>query len=289
MTHATDILRPGPTPRPTAGLRGLASRLPAALLNGTVPRRHLILERNVPYEPAHGLCLDLYRPAKARGALPIVLFFYGGAWTDGSKDIYPFVGEAFAAEGFLVAIPTYRTYPSVRYPAFLHDCAAAVAWVHRHAGRYGGDPKRVHLVGHSAGAYNAAMLVLDRAFLQRRDLPATTVGGFVGLAGPYDFQPEDGPTLPHIFAPANRWLDTQPVSYADRGGPPTLLLVAGSDRTVLPRNSHRLAARLGKAGTSVAVKTYPHLGHVGLVTALAGLFRWRAPVLRDAVGFLRNL
>jgi len=271
-----------------AGFGMLAWRSPATLLNWTVPRQHLSIIRDLRFQSDPPLALDLYRPKQATAPLPVVVFFYGGGWKDGSKDIYPFVGEALAAQGFLVVVPDYRTYPTVRFPDFLHDCATAVAWIRSHAITYGGNADRLFLMGHSAGAYNAAMLGLDHRYLRRQGVDPAQIRGFIGLAGPYDFVPEDGPTLPHIFGSAGSWAETQPVQHSQGAAPPSLLLVGGTDTTVLPRNSYRLAQRLEAAGVPVAVKTYPHLGHIGMVSALAWVFRWRATVLLDILAFLRQ-
>lgn len=228
--------------------------------------------------------LDLYRPAGGgtTARLPIILFLYGGSWSSGDKGGYGFVGRALAARGYLVAVPDYRLVPEVRYPAFLQDNAAAVRWVLANAVRYGGDPSRVVLVGHSAGAYNAAMLALDPRWLgaERR-----AVKGWVGLAGPYDFLPLDGPVTRATFGQAGDLAATQPVNFASADDPPTLLLHGGKDRTVLPRNSERLGALLAGKGVQARVKLYPELGHVGIVTAIARPFRSRAPVVDDVAAF----
>ena len=231
--------------------------------------------------------LDLYAP-RQRGAerLPIIVFFYGGSWNSGTKDGYAFAGRALAARGFLVAIPDYRLVPEVRFPAFLEDGAAAVRWVRAHAGRYGGDPDRIVLAGHSAGAYNAAMLSLDPRWLGP---DRTAIKGFVGLAGPYDFLPFDTPASQAAFGEAPDPPATQPVRFASPGDPPALLLVAGKDDLVRPRNAISLAAALTRAGVPAEVRTYDEIGHIGILTALSRLFRGKAPVLRDVAEFARKV
>lgn len=122
-----------------------------------------------------------------------MVLFYGGEWEDGSKDLYLFVGETLAARGFIVAIPDYRIYPEVRYPDFLEDNAAAIHWVIDHIGQFGGNQRDLHLLGHSAGVYNAAMLALDRPWLGAMWLnPRREIQDVVCLAGPYDFMQTGG-------------------------------------------------------------------------------------------------
>jgi len=176
--------------------------------------------------------------------------------------------------------------PEVRFPAFVEDGAAAVRWVRANAGRFGGDPSRIILLGHSAGAYNAAMIALDPQFLGP---DRQAVKGLIGLAGPYDFLPLNSPVTRAAFGAAPDAQATQPIAFASAGDPPTLLLHGGQDRTVHPRNSDKLAARLNQAGVAARVKLYPELGHVGMITALARPLRGRAPVLQDVVSFAREV
>ncbi|HEX8401847.1 MAG TPA: alpha/beta hydrolase [Allosphingosinicella sp.] len=232
--------------------------------------------------------LDLYAPrAASPGAkLPVIVFFYGGSWNAGAKEGYAFVGRALAAQGFVVAIPDYRLVPDAHYPGFLEDGAAAIRWVRANAGRFGGDPTRIVLVGHSAGAYNASMLAVDERWL---GTDRGAVRGFAGLAGPYDFLPLDSPATRAAFGRAPDLKATQPVTHAGPGDPPALLLVAGKDRLVFPRNAERLGAALKAGGVPVEIRTYDRVGHVGIVTALARPFRGNAPVLRDVAEFAHRV
>ena len=229
--------------------------------------------------------LDLYAPRRHESDLPVITFFYGGSWASGLRQGYGFVGRALAARGFLVAVPDYRLVPEVHFPAFVEDGAAAVQWILGHAADHGGDARRTVLMGHSAGAYIAAMLALDPRWLSER---GSAVGGLVGLAGPYDFLPLSGPVTRAAFGKADDLDATQPVNFARAGSPPALLLHGGLDRTVLPRNSRSLARRLAEAGSEADYKIYPQLGHISILTALAVPFRGRAPVLKDAAGFAQE-
>jgi acetyl esterase/lipase len=231
--------------------------------------------------------LDVYAPAGRRAAaLPVIVWFYGGSWNSGTKAGYAFVGRALAAGGFVVAVPDYRLVPQVRYPAFLEDNAAAVRWVRAHAREFGGDPARLLLAGHSAGAYDAAMLALDPRWL---GADRAAVRGLIGLAGPYDFLPFDGPVTRAACGDVADPGSTQPVTHASAGDPPALLATGEEDTTVRPGNSDALAARLEAAGVPVERRRYPHVGHVGLVTAIARPLRGRAPVLADMLAFARRV
>ena len=229
--------------------------------------------------------MDVYLPAPSRDPAPVVVFFYGGRWEGGDRASYRFVGRALAACGAMVVIPDYRVWPDAGYRDFLSDSAAAVASARSEAERRGGDPSRLFLMGHSAGAYIAAMLTLDPEWLGMVGLDARRdVSGLVGLSGPYDFLPLNDPVLERIFDPVGP--RTQPITFASGARAPMLLLSGGDDTTVLPRNSERLAARAREAGANAQVTIYPGVGHVGIIAALGAPLRRMAPTLSDTCRFL---
>jgi acetyl esterase/lipase len=214
----------------------------------------------------------------------MVVFFYGGNWQSGDKAIYCFIGQALASRGVVAVIPDYRLYPEARYADFLADAAAAVAWSGGHAAELGGDPTRLYLMGHSAGAYIAAMLALDRRRLGGRP----KIAGMIGLSGPYDFLPLTDPALRQIFAPENEWSSTQPIFYARGDSPPLLLLTGDDDDTVDPGNTARLASRIRALGGNVTEKHYPGIGHLQIIGAMAAPFHFIAPTLADTIGFVEK-
>ena len=239
--------------------------------------------RDIPYGPDPRQKLDVYAPRRpATRPLPTIVFFYGGSWNSGARSGYGFAGRALASRGFVVVVPDYRLVPAVRFPAFLQDNAAAVRWAEANVARYGGDGGRIVLIGHSAGAYDAAMLALDPQWLGSG---RAAIRGFAGLAGPYDFLPLDGPVTIAAFGGWPVPAETQPIHFAGPGDPPALLLTGTNDDMVRPGNSTALAARLEAAGVPTTVRRYPGIGHVGIVTALARPFRRKAPVLNDLAAF----
>jgi len=233
--------------------------------------------------------LDVYVPngGVARAHHPVVIFFYGGRWQDGSKDLYQFVGEALTSEGFVVVIPDYRVYPQVRFPAFIDDGAAAVQWTQDNIDGYGGDPAQIVLMGHSAGAQIAAMLGLDPHYLASVGVRDVNIRAVVGIAGAYDFLPLTDPKLQALFTNANGLDATQPINFVRHDEPPLLLLHGLDDTTVLPRNSERLAAAAHAAGAQAQLIEYPDYGHIGIIVKLAAPLRGSSTVLADIVAFLR--
>jgi acetyl esterase/lipase len=242
--------------------------------------------KDLAYGDAPRQRLDVYAPREACGRpRPVVVFFYGGSWNSGTRAGYAFVGRALAARGFVTVVPDYRLVPDVHYPAFVEDGAAAVRWAISHADAYCGDGGSVVLMGHSAGAYIAAMLAVDPRWLGA-SRPA--VKGLVGLAGPYDFAPFDVAASRAAFGQSPDPAATQPVTWAGAGDPPALLLYGSDDTVVRPRNSQALAAKLRAGGVAVDERAYAKLGHIGILLALARPFRGRAPVLDDVAGFVQR-
>ena len=275
-------------PRSAPAVLMLAARSPATALNLTAATRGVAIARSVPYATGVRRTLDVYRPRDARAA-PVIVFFYGGSWQSGSKSIYKFVGSALARRGYVVVIPDYRVYPEVVYPGFLEDGALALRWTRDNAERFGGNPNILFLMGHSAGAYIAAMLALDGRWLEHVGLlPNRDIAGLVGISGPYDFLPLRDQTLKTIFGSAND-ATTQPIAHVALGAPSALLLTGLKDGTVDPGNSARLAVRLRGVGVEATAMTYSWVGHLGIVGAFAAPLRLLAPVLRDVDRFVSGV
>ena len=232
--------------------------------------------------------LDIHVPAAGTvaGPAPVLVFFYGGSWTSGSKADYGFVGSAFAAQGFVTVLPDYRLFPEVGWRDFLDDCARAVRFARDVAGQFGGDGRRIVLAGHSAGAYNAAMLAFDERYLARAGVAPRAIKGFAGLSGPYDFLPLDPGTAQAVFGAERDKAATQPVTFARAGSPPAYLATGADDTTVRPKNTVGLAAKLRASGVPVAERIFPGLDHKDTLLALSVPFRGKAPILAEASEFL---
>jgi acetyl esterase/lipase len=131
------------------------------------------------------------------------------------------------------------------------------------------------------------MLTLDAQWLNAQNLsPVADIRGAVGLSGPYDFLPLNTRELREIFAAANPLSSSQPIQYVTGHAPPMLLLTGGSDHTVDPGNTHRLAHRIRAMGGSVQEKTYPGIDHKEIIGAFARPLRFLAPSLADTLRFM---
>jgi acetyl esterase/lipase len=243
------------------------------------------VEQAIAYGPDPRQRLSLFAPRRRHDQpLPVVLFFYGGSWRSGFREGYDFVGRALAAQGFLAAVADYRLVPDGRFPVFLEDCAAASRWLLDHADKHGGRTGSILLIGHSAGAYNAAMLAVDAKWLGA-DHPS--VSGWVGISGPYAFGAASAVTTA-AFGAGGPARTAQPVNLASADSPPALLLHGGRDSVVLPASSEELARRLRGAGASASVKVYPQLDHIATVGVFALPFRGRSTLFSDVIGFCKQ-
>ncbi len=251
-------------------------------------RGTVLLASGLAYGPGPANRLDIWAPAGTGpdARLPVIVFFYGGGWHSGARADYGFVGRSLAAAGFLVVIPDYRLVPAAKWPDFLEDSAAATAWVRRNIAAHGGDPERIALAGHSAGAYNAAMLALDPQWLAAAGESAAHLRGVAALAGPFDFLPlEAGGSAAKAMGHVRPLARTQPINYVRGDAPPMWLASGADDTTVLPRNSIALANAVRAAGGDAAVVSYVGMGHSGIIMALAQPFEGRSAVRDDLIAW----
>lgn len=142
---------------------------------------------DVPYGTGAGETLDIFRTA-ARDA-PVLVFIHGGWWRALDKSDHSFVAPSFNAAGALVVVPNYALAPAVSIEHITLQMVTALEWVHRHAAEYGGDPRRIAVIGHSAGAHLAAMLLSCRWRDVAPDLPPLLVPAAMGISGVYDLEP----------------------------------------------------------------------------------------------------
>lgn len=287
--------------------RSLFAVLPALLtacsaldvLNATVPDDTYRRTADLPYGDLTRQKLDVYLPSQpladkalAVGGAPMVVFFYGGSWSNGDRADYRFVGEALATQGIVAVVADYRLSPEVRYPVFLQDSALAMRWAFDNAQKYGADPARIFVMGHSAGAYNAAMLALDTRWLGGVGLSPAKLAGWIGLAGPYDFLPIGDRKTQVAFEWPDTPADSQALFHASSAtatSAPALLLAPLNDSLVdTQRSTVGMAQRLKSSGVRVESELFDTVSHVTIVATMASVLRSRAPVLERVTGFVKR-
>jgi acetyl esterase/lipase len=231
--------------------------------------------------------LDVYSPPGAVNR-PVVVFWYGGSWVEGEKTDYRFVGTTLAEHGVVAVIPDYRLYPKIHFPDFDEDGARTVAWVEQHVQEFGGDPRHIVLMGHSAGAHTAAFLAFNHEFLRKSGADPDCIAGLVGLSGPYVLVPasdEERATFPTPYTAA----DWQPIRFVDSSAPPTLLLHGMNDKVVLPEEAIELRDTMLHDHLQVELHLYPHRGHADTVGSFAPIARWRTPAVKETLAFIHSV
>lgn len=242
--------------------------------------------------------LDLYLPTTSAGPWPVVVFVHGGYWRPQDRRIGQFftglhggVGVALANQGVATAVISYRQFPeAATIPDALEDVARAVRYVIDNIGKNGGDPKRVYVVGHSAGAMMTSLLALSPQYLEQAGVAKGQVRGFACLAGPYD--------LPGLRAGLDAGnADKVLRSAKDEAGldrfsaqklvrpdhPPMLLLVGTRELPVLLEQHQRMSAALRSAGGDVSTAEVQGADHMDLVMHLS---RKDDRALSELLGFI---
>lgn len=258
-----------------------ASCAPVTFLNTITPSSSFSLAKNVSYGEDERQALDIYQAESPRAGAPTLVFIHGGSWSDGNKNMYKFVGEAFASEGYTIAIPNYRVYPNVVYPAFVEDTAAAIAFT---AKRFPERP--ILLIGHSAGAYNAMMVTVDPTFLKAQGMDVCkTIVATIGMAGPYGAFPLVDDPYPIIFPDLHQGTDG-PVHIIKGPTPPVFLPIGDKDTTVSPKHGEMLAERITARGGSAKFKLYPGLNHTDVAKVMSRYFDDDSTLKADMLAFI---
>ena len=233
-------------------------------------------------DPAQKLSLYVPQGEPPPAGFPLVVFFHGGGWHSGDPYAYNWSARSLAELGYASALVGYRLNVGGRFPTMLEDSAAGTRFALAEAPKFKIDASQIALMGHSAGAYNATMLSLDRQWLGREGVPEGTVKGAVILAGPSDFYPYDKKSSINAMSHWPRWQDTQPVNFVRADAPPLLLVHGTEDTVVRPRNARILARRLTEAGAPTKAVLMQGMSHDDLILKLARPFN-RDRRVADAV------
>lgn len=250
----------------------------------------VLVHRDIPFRETDNrtLELDVYRPRDtarsdsddgAHAPRPVVVFVYGGGWSDGATGQFARYALAFAASGWVAVECSYRLADEARFPAQIVDVHAALDWIGDHIAGYGGDSNRLAIAGHSAGGHLAALASLTRDHPELTPRPSSrpseppSVTAVAGISGVYDF--DLSADSREAFAAflvdndADRSLEEQrrlasPVSAVTANAPPTLLLHGTDDEVVPAEQSEHYRNALDAAGARVECVIVPDADHVFL-------------------------
>ena len=271
-----------------------------AIVNGITSNGGVGVSKNILYGDEPNQDLDIYYPKPLTKAMksknvtddnaindsyPMVVFVHGGSWESGSKDEYAFVGQSLAQAGYVTAVINYRKAPEHVYPDYVQDAAQAIAWSYNNAKSLHADPKRLAVIGHSAGAFNAVAAVANEDFLAPYGIKPKDIAAVIGIAGPYsyDFRKFSSRTAFGSDATPETVMPDRQIKGAQ---PPYLLLTAEKDKIVHVTNTTKMTQALKAAGVRVETGEIAGASHATSIGAMAPPLRWVNDVRAQVLSYL---
>ncbi len=246
------------------------------------------ITRDIDFGGGHGSKLDVYVPNDNKPNHPVIIYFYGGGWRMGTKEMYRFTADAFTSRGYVVVIPDYVKYPQYKFPVWQDESARAVAWVHNNIDKYQGDSGHINVLGHSAGAQIGALLATDNQYMKRAGGDRSWIKAFAGLAGPYDFTPEEEYYVKMFSTAGDNYKLIRVTNFIDGKQAPMLLLWGKKDSVVGEINITHLKGGLDARGGEYKIKFYDNVDHIDIIASLTIIARNRAPVLEDVDAWFKQ-
>ena len=269
-----------------------------AIVNGITSNGGVGVSKNILYGDEPNQDLDIYYPkplAKAMNSTidnsaihdsyPMVVFVHGGSWESGNKDEYAFVGQSLAQAGYVTAVINYRKAPEHVYPDYVQDTAQAIAWSYNNAKNLHADPKRLAVVGHSAGAFNAVAAVANEDFLKPYGVKPTDIAAVIGIAGPYSYDFRKFSSVTAFGASATPET-VMPDRHIKGAQPPYLLLTAEKDKVVHVTNTIKMTQALKEVGVRVETGEISGASHATSIGAMAPPLRWVNDVRAQVLSYL---
>ena len=222
---------------------------------------------DVAYGSAPGEKLDVF--AGAAKDAPVVVFIHGGYWRSLDKSDHSFVAPAFTAKGACVVVPNYDLCPAVTIPEITMQMVRALAWVYRNIAQHGGNPKRITVVGHSAGGHLAAMMLACVWKAYSKDLPVDLVKSALSISGLYDLEPlRHAPNVKDslMLTPAQVRKASPALLPAPRKG--VLYSVAGGNESAEFLRHNQLIQKVWGKKTVPVCEELPGLNHFSVLDAL---------------------
>ena len=230
--------------------------------------------------------MDVYSPKNANN-LPVIVFIYGGSWVRGSKQGYAPVAASLARMGYVVVTPDYRLYPEVKFPDFVDDGAAAVAWTVGNIKEFGGNNKNINIIGHSAGGMIGALVTVEPKYLEKTRSNPAVIKRLVGLAGSYN-SPLETDFFRKIFPDRPKKPPFRAVNVIGSTTSEMLLIHGAKDKLIPFKESPEMAEAYLSAGGQAKAIIMPGLGHTGVMLNLVWPLNKLRPKMASLItGFVK--
>ena len=239
-------------------------------LNRLTPKQGYHVQNNIPYGLKARHRLDLYRTSAPRQQRPLIVFVHGGAWMHGDKKDYGFIGEAFAKEGFDVAVINYHLAPEYIFPASIDDLSLALNYLTQSQHKLQIEVENVVLMGHSAGAFNVMSALYHPTPYQLQ--VKENIRAIVGLAGPYHFDYKGDPICADAFDQNVPYQQVMPYYFVEHNQVKHYLFTADKDNIVRHSNSEDFDRRLKASGNHSQLIQIPRVGHITMIGSVSSLF-----------------
>ncbi|MEM7029087.1 MAG: alpha/beta hydrolase [Chloroflexota bacterium] len=229
--------------------------------------------RDIVFHPELQTRLDVYTPATGNNH-PVLIFIHGGSWYKYQKELFATVAMRFLPEDMVVVVPDYTLHPHAKCQKMATEVAAASVWTLENIAQYGGDPQRVVISGHSAGAHLMMLAMADPQFLSQFGHTSTDFAGMIGLSGVYDIAAQDrfgleiGASVTIMRAVVDgpdNFAQRSPIHHIHAELPPILLIHGANDRVVQPHMSQDLHAAIKNVGGQSQLKIYDQADHTNYV------------------------
>ncbi|RFS27835.1 alpha/beta hydrolase [Acinetobacter sp. SWAC5] len=239
-------------------------------LNRMTPKSGYTVQRNIPYGLKARHRLDLYKAKQLRDTQPLLVFVHGGAWMHGDKKEYHFVGEAFAKEGFNVAVINYHLAPEHIFPSSIDDLTLALNFLNQSNLKLNIAVENIVLMGHSAGAFNVMSALYHPTPYRLQNLQA--IRAIIGLAGPYHFDYKGDPLCADAFDQNIPYQQVMPYYFIEQNHVKHYLFTAEKDNVVGLSNSTDLNEKLLALGNHSQLIPVPRVGHITMIGSVSSLF-----------------
>ncbi len=238
------------------------------------------VEKNINYTSATGDIrrqLNIYHKTTADTAQDVIIFIHGGSWSSGKKDLYWWLGRNFARKGVVTVTINYGLAPDNNYSKMAADCVDAVKWVTKNISNYGGNPKRIFLMGHSAGGQLAELINADPQYFKAAGL-TNPIKGII-LDDPFGLDMHEYLTIAkkdnsyydflRTFSKDPKvWTAGSPLNYVNNIHNPHLLFYGEKTYPAIQIQSERLNKILKANNVDVEMHVIPRKKHVGMITQM---------------------